>query len=104
MKIGINSLSLTVEDVIKPALKDIKNTQQRMSFVSSKEYENDINGEDGIKNRIKKIEEYNEENKAGVSLATKLSAAWIQALVMILVGGGVILLAVQTAAQIGGQK
>lgn len=92
----VNYLKVTMDQVVKPALIEIQQYQKNMAVVNIKDYERDMNGEDGIKSRLKAVEKYQKENEPGVSLSNKLSATWIQLLVSLLAGGAVVVLAFQT--------
>lgn len=89
----VNYLKVTVDQVVKPALEDIRDFQKNMAVVGTKEFEKKTSE---LETRLLKLEVYNEENKPGVSLSNKLSATWIQILVALLAGGGVMVFVFQT--------
>lgn len=93
----VNYLKVTMDEVIKPALEDIKASQRNMAVVSTKEYEKKIAE---IETRLNILENYVNENKPGISLASKLSATWVQVLVTLLAGGAVAVLIFQTIGAI----
>lgn len=89
----VNYLKVTMDEVVKPALEDIRTFQRNMAVVSQKEFEKKTSE---IETRLSKLEKYNDDNKPGVSLANKLSSTWIQLLVSLLAGGTVVVFAFQT--------
>lgn len=95
----VSDLKSTTYKVIIPQLNDISDTLKKQTYVLNKDYEREINGEDGIRARVKEVEKYIESNKPGISLSSSLSKAWVQILIFLLIGGGVLAWVLQTMQQ-----
>lgn len=54
----VGSLAQRQDEILIPGMVDIKKQLQDLSFVTQKEYSNDMNGENGLFPRVKNLEKY----------------------------------------------
>lgn len=75
-------------------LNRIEKTIENFAFVSQKDYDKDMLGENGVMARLRKLEDYNSKNSIGTTFATLLSSKALTT-----IAGAVILAAVYFIAK-----
>ena len=81
----VDSITQRQDEVLIPGITDIKSKIENLTFVSQKDYDNDMYGEDGVMARLKALEKT--VNVGGVKLANALSSGVSKAIIGALVVG-----------------
>lgn len=74
-------------------LERIELNIERFSFVSQKDYDNDMRGENGVYKRLKTLEEYNSTNSLGTTFAQLLSSKALTVIAAGLIGAAIFFVA-----------